>query len=565
MTSETTARTVEQATREWWKEAVFYQVYPRSFNDTDGDGIGDLPGITERADYLADLGVDAVWLCPIYESPQRDNGYDISDYRAIDDRFGDLGDFDELLSALHDRNIRLVMDLVVNHTSDAHEWFQRSRRGEPPYDEYYIWREGDPETPPNNWESIFGGSAWSYDDHRGAWYLHLFGEHQPDLNWRSPAVRDAITDVTEWWLDRGIDGFRIDAVSHIAKAEGLPDGDPDSTLVGSEQFTHAPGFEEYLTELCAVFDGYDAVSVGELGRTSIEETAAYTGAEGPGLDVPFQFDHVHAGYDPANVFDPTIPTEWDFQTFKRTLATQQRSIPWPAVFFSNHDLPRLVSRIGDDEAYRRESATVIATALLTLRGTPFVYQGDEIGMRNVSFESLADVDDAMAVGQVRALLEEGRIDTAAVGLAAVNEWSRDHSRTPMQWTDGPNAGFTDGEPWLPIGADYESVNVEAARADERSIWHYYRDLIALRSEEDVLVYGDFELYYPDHESVFAYTRSLAGDRVLVALNWAGKPVTESVPDGIDRDTATLLVGNYADADGRDLLDLRPWDARVYRL
>ncbi|MFW6435800.1 MAG: glycoside hydrolase family 13 protein [Halovenus sp.] len=557
----------------WWKESVFYQIYPRSFNDSDGDGIGDLPGITERVAYLDDLGVDAVWLSPVYDSPQRDNGYDIRDYRAIDDDYGDMADWERLRSSLHDHDIRLVMDLVVNHTSEEHEWFQRSRRREGKYEDYYIWRAGDPDEPPNNWESIFGGPAWSYDDVRGEWYLHLFAENQPDLNWRNPDVRESILDVARWWLERGVDGFRMDAITYLSKRAGLPDGDPEKPLVGSEHYAHGPRIEEYVALLCDVCEAYDAVTIAEMGHTSIEQAAAYTDADGPGIDLSFQFDHVHPGYDPANVFDPELPTEWELTAFKRIVAEQQRTIPWNTLFFGNHDLPRAVSRIGD-ERYRRESATLLATCLLTMRGTPFVYQGEELGMSNADFGSLAEVDDPMVVGQIEAMVEDGTLAEPADGMDIVNAWSRDHSRTPMQWSGEAQAGFTDGEPWLTVTDDYREINVAADRADERSVWHYYRRLIERRHEEDVLVYGEFDLLLPEDEQLFVYLRTLGSDRILVALNFSSETIERSLPDsaGFDPESASLLECNYGETEDENDrgasgtgLALRPWEARVYQL
>jgi oligo-1,6-glucosidase/alpha-glucosidase len=371
----------------WWKEAVVYQIYPRSFNDTDGDGLGDIPGIIEKIGHLDDLGVDAVWLSPVYESPQYDNGYDVADYRSIHSEFGTMDDFDRMLERLHDRDIRLVMDMIPNHTSSEHEWFQRSR-SEPAgkYGDYYVWREGDPDQPPNNWESAFGGSAWTYDEERGAWYLHLFDVHQPDLNWRNSAVREEIYDMMNWWLGKGIDGFRLDVVNLLSKAEGLPDGDPDGEWVGSEFFVDGPRIHEYLGQMHdEVFAGTDAVTVGEMPQLDIETARKYVG-DGP-LDLVFPFEHMDLDFGEAGRWDIG---SWELPDLKSILDGWQHGLEgcgWNTVFFENHDQPRSVSRFGDDGEYHYESATALATVVLTLRGTPFVYQGQEIGMTATSTPS----------------------------------------------------------------------------------------------------------------------------------------------------------------------------------
>lgn len=538
-----------------------YQIYPRSFADSDGDGVGDLRGITERVDYLADLGIDLVWLCPVYDSPMADNGYDIRDYRAIDDAFGTMADWEALRDALHDRDIRLIMDLVVNHTSREHDWFQRSRRGDDDYADFYHWVDGDPETPPNNWESIFGGPAWSYDDEREAWYLHLFDPAQPDLNWRNPAVRDAVTDVVTWWLDEGIDGFRLDAIDHLSKREGYPDGDPEAPITGLEHFSHGPHLDDYLDELCAAFDGYDATTVGEMGGADIEDVDDYTGEDG--LDMVFQFDHTDVDIGSDGRWDPESFGEWDLPELKSVVSRQQSEIEWPALFLGNHDQPRLVSRFGD-EAYRRESATLIATFLLTMRGTPFVYQGEELGMTNAVFESLDEIDDPMTVGAVEGLVETGAADGFDDVADLVNYQSRDHARTPMQWAAEENAGFTTGEPWLAVTDDYPAVNAAAQRGDPNSVWNHYRELIALRHERETLVYGDYTLYLPDHERLYVYTRSLADETLLVVLNWSAETAVFDAP--LDAAGASRLHANYRDApDDPDGARLRPYEAALYRL
>ncbi|WP_158855255.1 alpha-glucosidase [Halorhabdus sp. CUG00001] len=551
--------------REWWTEAVVYQIYPRSFNDSDGDGVGDLSGIVENVAYLDELGVDAVWLSPVYESPGEDNGYDISDYRAIDDQYGELADWERLVECLHDRDIRLIMDLVINHTADEHAWFQRSRAGEEPYDEFYYWREGDPAEPPNNWESIFGGPAWSYDDQREAWYLHVFDESQPDLNWRNPDVRREIADVISWWREKGTDGFRIDAASHISKPEGLPDGDPDTDPTGIAHYSHGPTLDAYLEELTERTLGEAGVmTVAEMGHTTVEQAAEYVASESNGLEMVFQFDHVGIGDSPEDLFDPEASDEWDLTALKDIVTRQQTEIAWPAPFLGNHDLPRAVSLFGDDERYHRESATLLATFLLTLRGTPFVYQGDAIGMHNAEFQHLAEIDDVMTIGRVESLQEAGVIDSREEVRQFVNERSRDHARTPMQWTDGKHAGFTDGSPWLKVNERYTEINVEAARADTHSVLAHYRELIDLRHEWAVLVDGDYELLLPEDEQLYAYRRTLSEETALIVLNWSAEPATFESP--VPTDGADAVTGNYTDVPSTpDGTTFRPYEAAIYRL
>jgi len=561
--------TTAEIDREWWKEAVVYQIYPRSFMDSNGDGVGDIQGIIEKVDYLDSLGVDLVWLCPVYDSPNADNGYDIRDYRSIMDEFGEMDDWERLLAELHQRDIRLIMDLVLNHTARSHEWFQRSRRREDGYEDYYYWRDGEVDEngdpiPPNNWESIFGGPAWSYDEERGQWYLHLFDENQPDLNWRNLDVRAEMKDVVSWWLDRGIDGFRMDAVSHISKTDGLPDGDPEESPVGISHYSHGPRLEEYLAELAAdVLAGHDITTVAEMGHTTVDQAADYLEND-LGLDMIFQFGHmgVDGGWDLEDF------GEWDLTDFKRIVTEKQRSLDgqgWDALFLGNHDQPRMVSRFGDTDRFRERSASLIATFLLTMRGTPYIYQGAELGMTNADFESLEDIDDPMTVGHVEEYFETGAIDTYEEVRDLVNYWSRDHARTPMQWSDDEAAGFTDADPWLAVNENYPEINVAAQREDPDSVLNQYRELIDLRHGEETLVYGAYDLLAPDDEQLFAYTRTLDDDTILVVLNWSGDPATVDC-ESLDTSDAEVLYANCenppSDPNGREL---RPYEAVVYRL
>jgi glycosidase len=569
--------------REWWKEAVVYQIYPRSFNDSDGDGVGDITGIIEKLDYLDDLGIDVVWLNPVYESPNVDNGYDIADYRAVMDEFGTMADWERLLAGLHARDIRLIMDLVVNHTSDEHEWFQRSRRnpaGE--YGDYYVWREGRPveevdydagdgpadEAPPNNWESFFGGPAWSYDDEREEWYLHLFDRKQPDLDWENPAVREDVFEMMEWWLEKGIDGFRMDVVNLLSKPPGLPDGeDPEAVVRGGDQFVNGPRIHEYLGEMYdRVLSNYDVMTVGEMVELDVEEAERYLHPEGDGMSMAFSFDHLRLDFGDAGRWSVG---DWSVIDLKRTFTRWQEGLAttgWNSLFFNNHDQPRMVSRFGDDGAYRVESATLLATLLHTLRGTPYVYQGEEIGMTNYPFERLEEFRDVDTLLPIENAIDAGDIDSFDEVKEAVRANSRDNARTPMQWTDGEHAGFTDGEPWIPVNPNHTEINVEAARENEDSVWQYYRRLIELREQHDVMVYGEYDLLLPDHERLWAYTRTLDDTRWLVVLNVAGEPTRFDPPARFDGAPGEVVLGNYdVEAAAVESFEARPWEARVYAL
>jgi len=548
--------------REWWKEAVVYQIYPKSFNDSDGDGIGDIEGIIERLDYVADLGTDVIWLNPVYESPQADNGYDISDYRAIHGEYGTMADWERLLEEVHARDMRLIMDLVVNHTSTEHEWFRKSREGEDGYREYYFWHEG--EEPPNNWESGFGGSAWAYDDEAGMQYLHLFDETQADLDWETEAVREDVYEMMNWWLEKGIDGFRMDVINLISKPEGLPDGDPDLGWPGLDQFGDGPDVQRYLEEMAdRTYDDYDTMTVGECVGIDPETASDYVAADGP-LDMLFHFQHMQVDQDGGWL----SPAEWELTDLKETMSRWQTELDgWNSLYLTNHDQSRIVSRFGDEQ-FRRESGKLLATLLFTLQGTPYIYQGQEIGMTNYPWSSLDEFDDLQTVGNVEAAIAMGEIDSFDEVRDIARARSRDNTRTPMQWSDEEHAGFTDGEPWMQVNPDYESVNVAAAEADPDSVLHYYRDLVALRDDHDVLVYGEYDLLLPDHESVWAYRRTLSTDEgtdeALVTLNFSTTETTVELDAAARADD--VLLANYDDVSPTDeSLTLRPYEARIYEL
>ena len=551
-----TDETVTDEERTWWKEAVVYQIYPRSFADSDGDGIGDIQGIIDRLDYVSSLGVDVIWLNPVYDSPQRDNGYDISDYRAIHEEYGTMADWEELLDEIHARDMRLVMDLVVNHTSVDHEWFQKSRAGDPDYEDYYIWREGDGDGPPNNWESFFGGSAWEYDEARGEYYLHLYDKSQPDLDWTNPEVRREIFDAIEWWLGKGIDGFRMDVINLLSKADGLPDGDPTAEWVGQEHFIDGPEMMPYLTALDEqVLSNYDVMTVGEMPQLTVEKAKRYAGADGP-LDMAFHFQHTKLDYADGKRWSVG---EWDLADLKEITRRWQEGLAgdgWNAVYWENHDQPRVVSRYGDPENYRRESATMLGTYLFTLSGTPYIYQGQEIGMTNAEWPSLSEMRDVDAINHARELLEDGVGERYEDVRDIVGYRTRDNARTPMQWDDTESAGFTDGKPWIQVNPNHESINV-AASETPGSVLNYYRALVSLRANHDALVYGDYEEIETGDDEVWAYTRTLNEQSLLVVLNFGDSEATVDLPE---TKTARLALSNY---DGGEPERLAPYEARVY--
>ncbi len=503
----------------WWKERVFYQIYPRSFCDSNGDGIGDLQGIVSRLDYLQWLGVGAVWLCPVYDSPNDDMGYDIRDYEQIMTEFGTMSDFQQLVEELHRRDIKLIMDLVVNHSSDEHAWFVESRKSrDNPYRDYYIWRSGKDGREPNNWASFFTPSAWSYDAATDQWYLHLFGEKQPDLNWENPRLRQDVYDMMNRWFDRGVDGFRMDVISVLAKDPALPDGKGQGYVFSPEYFAFQPKLHEYLREMRrACFDGRDCMCVGETSFVTTENAPSVVG-DGRELDLLFQFDIMDMDGQ-GSKWDP-IPL--DVPRLGQIIQSWQQAIDWNTLFWGNHDQPRVVSRFGctDTEELRVQSAKMLAVAMYLLRGTPFLYQGEEIGMTNFPFtrpDQLRDIESIQLLNRAR---QEEREAWAWNGILCKG---RDNARTPMQWDDSPNAGFTTGTPWIDVNPNYPAINVARAMADPESILHFYRRLIALRKESNILRRGDFQLIPCENQHLLAYRRSYQGRSITVVCNFSAQP------------------------------------------
>jgi oligo-1,6-glucosidase len=547
----------------WWTTAVVYQVYPRSFADSSGDGIGDLNGVRSKLDYLADLGVDAIWLSPVYPSPQHDNGYDIRDYQDIDPVFGSLAEFDLLLADAHARGIKIVMDLVVNHTSDEHPWFVESRSSrDNPKRDWYWWRQpGAAGAEPNGWGSAFSGPAWTLDETTGEYYLHLFAKQQPDLNWENPEVRGAVYAMMNWWLDRGVDGFRMDVINFIAKQVELVSGPAAAANGGSPMGAQ---IHDYLQEMHrAVFAGRtgEHLTVGEMPGVSIDDAVLFTDVARAEVDMIFQFEHVSLDQG-VHKFDP-LPRL--LVPLKRSLARWQEGLAetgWNSLYLNNHDQPRLVSRFGNDTEFRYESATLWALVLHLHRGTPYIYQGEEIGMTNVRFESIEHYRDIESLNHYREAVEQFDQSPASV-LAGVHAMGRDNARTPMQWDDSANAGFSSGLPWLSVNPNYPDINVAADRSAERSVFSFYRRLIELRHTDPVVALGAFTLIAPDHERLYAFTRALDGQTLLVLANVSDEPLTvqgEWLPDDISG--AELVLGNYP---GDGAAALRPWEARLYRL
>ena len=550
--------------KRWWKESVVYQIYPRSFKDSNGDGIGDLKGIIEKIPYLKELGVNVVWLSPIYQSPNDDNGYDISDYRRIMDEFGNMEDFRQLLTLFHEAGIKLVMDLVVNHTSDEHAWFAESRKDKTnPYRDYYIWRDPVKGKEPNNWGSCFGGSAWQFDEQTGQYYLHLFSKKQPDLNWENEKVRNEVYDMMKWWLDMGVDGFRMDVISLISKEPGLPDGKLENN--GYAHWTVAangPRVHEFLQEMNQnVLSKYDLLTVGECAGVTLEEAKKYARKDEKELSMAFQFEHVCVDEDENNKWNLK---PLDLVKLKETMTKWQVELDgkaWNSLFWCNHDQPRMLSRWGNDGEYREVSAKMLATCLHMMQGTPYVYQGEELGMTNMPFADISDFRDVEAINGYREMVEEKKLMTADEMLAALRKKGRDNARTPMQWDDSTNAGFSTGTPWIGVNPNYVEINAKEQLQRPDSVFHYYQKLIQLRKQNEIIVYGKYELLDAANPDVFAYTRTLDNEKLLVVCNFTDKELNYPIPAAYK--DGSCLISNYpADTIGNNL---RPYEAYVLHI
>ena len=547
----------------WWKEAVVYQIYPRSFCDSNGDGIGDLNGITSKLDYLKELGIDVIWLSPVYKSPNDDNGYDISDYEDIMTEFGTMDDFDKMLAAAHERGIKIVMDLVVNHTSDEHPWFVESRSSKDNEKrDYYIWKEGKNGKEPTNWGSAFSGPAWKYDEKTDMYYLHLFSVKQPDLNWENPKVRKEVFDMMTRWCEKGIDGFRMDVISLISKPEGYPDAKVVGLYGDMNICANGPKVHDYLKEMNEkVLSKFDIMTVGETAGVTLEEAKKYANTDGSELNMVFQFEHM--GLDGEGDFKwstkpiPLVPLKENLTKWQLGLD----EVAWNSLYFCNHDQPRIVSRLGEDsDEFREVSAKCIATCLHMMQGTPYVYQGEELGMTNTVFKSVDDFRDLESINAYKELIESG-LYTKEDMFPKIAHKSRDNARTPMQWDASENAGFTAGTPWIAVNPNYKKVNVADQLKREDSVFNYYKKLIRLRKENEIIVYGNYELLLPEDENIFAYVRTLDNQKLLVVCNFSK---TEQKFDFSGYENAKALISNY-NRDAREDGILKPYEATVLLL
>ncbi|CAG9610974.1 Oligo-1,6-glucosidase [Bacillus rhizoplanae] len=555
--------------KQWWKESVVYQIYPRSFMDSNGDGVGDLRGIISKLDYLQELGIDVIWLSPVYESPNDDNGYDISNYRKIMDEFGTMNDWDELLDEMHKRNMKLMMDLVVNHTSDEHNWFVESRKSKDnPYRDYYIWRKGKSGKEPNNWGAAFSGSAWEYDDTTDEYYLHLFSKKQPDLNWDNEHVRKGIYEMMKFWLDKGIDGFRMDVINFISKVEGLPavNTEAEGYVSGHQYFMNGPNIHTYLHEMNQeVLSQYDIMTVGEMPGVTTEEAKLYTAEDRQELQMVFQFEHMD--------LDSGENGKWDVKpcslvVLKENLTKWQKALEhtgWNSLYWNNHDQPRVVSRFGNDKTYRIPSAKMLATVLHMMKGTPYIYQGEEIGMTNVQFASIDEYRDIETLNMYHEKVSE-RGENHEMVMQSIYAKGRDNARTPMQWEDSEHAGFTSGKPWVQVNPNYKEINAKQALHDSNSIFHYYKKLIELRKKHEIIVYGTYDLILEDHPSIFAYVRTWKDEKLLVIANFTEDSCVFELSEEIAYSNVDLLIHNYDVQDESiENIILQPYETRAYKL
>ena len=551
--------------KRWWKESVVYQIYPRSFCDSNGDGIGDLNGITGKLDYLKELGIDVIWLSPVYKSPNDDNGYDISDYQAIMDEFGTMEDFDRMLATAHEKGIKIMMDLVVNHTSDEHKWFIESRKStDNPYRDYYIWRPAKEDgSLPNNWGSCFSGPAWEYDKTTDMYFLHLFSKKQPDLNWDNPAVRRDVFDMMNWWLKKGVDGFRMDVISLISKEPGLPDKEPG--INGYATFNvsaNGPHVHEYLQEMRQkALNNADTITVGECSGVTLEEAKKYARSDEKELNMVFQFEHMDVDSDEKA--GKWTTRKMDLRNLKKILTRWQKGlqdIAWNSLYWENHDQPRSVSRFGNDsDEYREISAKMLATCLHMMQGTPYVYQGEELGMTNCPFNTLDNFRDLESINAFHELTEQGKM-TEEDMMAAIGYKGRDNARTPMQWDDSAYAGFSTANPWIMVNPNYTKINAKDQVNREDSVFKYYQKLIKLRHESELIVYGTYDLILDDDKDIYAYIRTLGDEKLIVYCNFSENTREVELPEEFTN--GKVLISNYIDAKVNHKITLRPYEAIV---
>lgn len=551
--------------KRWWKESVVYQIYPRSFCDSNGDGIGDLNGITGKLDYLKELGIDVIWLSPVYKSPNDDNGYDISDYQAIMDEFGTMEDFDRMLATAHEKGIKIMMDLVVNHTSDEHKWFIESRKStDNPYRDYYIWRPAKEDgSLPNNWGSCFSGPAWEYDKTTDMYFLHLFSKKQPDLNWDNPAVRQEVFDMMNWWLKKGVDGFRMDVISLISKEPGLPDKEPG--INGYATFNvsaNGPHVHEYLQEMRQkALNNADTITVGECSGVTLEEAKKYARSDEKELNMVFQFEHMDVDSDEKA--GKWTTRKMDLRNLKKILTRWQKGlqdIAWNSLYWENHDQPRSVSRFGNDsDEYREISAKMLATCIHMMQGTPYVYQGEELGMTNCPFNTLDNFRDLESINAFHELTEQGKM-TEEDMMAAISYKGRDNARTPMQWDDSAYAGFSTANPWIMVNPNYTKINARDQINREDSVFKYYQKLIKLRHESELIVYGTYDLILDDDKDIYAYIRTLGDEKLIVYCNFSKNTREVELPEEFTN--GKVLISNYSDVKVNPKITLRPYEAIV---
>lgn len=551
--------------KRWWKESVVYQIYPRSFCDSNGDGIGDLNGITGKLDYLKELGIDVIWLSPVYKSPNDDNGYDISDYQAIMDEFGTMEDFDRMLATAHEKGIKIMMDLVVNHTSDEHKWFIESRKStDNPYRDYYIWRPAKEDgSLPNNWGSCFSGPAWEYDKTTDMYFLHLFSKKQPDLNWDNPAVRQDVFDMMNWWLKKGVDGFRMDVISLISKEPGLPD--KETGINGYATFNvsaNGPHVHEYLQEMRQkALNNADTITVGECSGVTLEEAKKYARSDEKELNMVFQFEHMDVDSDEKA--GKWTTRKMDLRNLKKILTRWQKGlqdIAWNSLYWENHDQPRSVSRFGNDsDEYREISAKMLATCIHMMQGTPYVYQGEELGMTNCPFNTLDNFRDLESINAFHELTEQGKM-TEEDMMAAIGYKGRDNARTPMQWDDSAYAGFSTTNPWIMVNPNYTKINAKDQVNREDSVFKYYQKLIKLRHESELIVYGTYDLILDDDKDIYAYIRTLGDEKLIVYCNFSENTRKVEIPEEFVN--KKVLISNYSDAKANQKITLRPYEAIV---